>query len=80
MREKRIALTELQKSGRGFELSLPKSLREAMHLQPGQQFELIQTGEIIQLVPKTSIRELRGRARGARGKVDPMSRTVFFRI
>lgn len=34
----------------------------------------------IQMVPKTSIRELRGRARGARGKVDPMSRTVFFRI
>jgi AbrB family looped-hinge helix DNA binding protein len=49
-----------------FQLSLPKSLREAMHLQPGQQFELIQTGEIIQLVPKTSIRELRGRARGSR--------------
>jgi hypothetical protein len=36
-----------------------------MHLQPGQQFELIRTGEIIQMVPKTSIRELRGRARGA---------------
>ena len=49
-----------------FQLSLPKSLREAMHLQPGQQFELIQIGEIIQMVPKTSIRELRGRARGAR--------------
>jgi AbrB family looped-hinge helix DNA binding protein len=49
-----------------FQLSLPKSLREAMHLQPGQQFELIQTGEIIQMVPKTSIGELRGRARGAR--------------
>lgn len=48
-----------------FQLSLPKSLCEAMHLQPGQQFELIQTGEIIQMVPKTSIRELRGRVRGA---------------
>lgn len=51
-----------------FQLSLPKSLREAMHLQPGQQFELIQTGEIIQMVPKTSIRELRGRARGAKAE------------
>ena len=48
-----------------FQLSLPKSLREAMHLQPGQQFELIQTGAIIQMVPKTSIRDLRGRARSA---------------
>ncbi|MBI1284684.1 MAG: AbrB/MazE/SpoVT family DNA-binding domain-containing protein [Thiobacillus sp.] len=51
-----------------FQLSLPKSLREAMHLQPGQQFELIQTGEIIQMVPKTAIRDLRGRARGARSE------------
>lgn len=49
-----------------YQLSLPKALREAMNLQPGQQFELIQTGDIIQMVPKTSIRELRGKARGAK--------------
>ena len=48
-----------------YQLSLPKALREAMHLQPGQQFELIPTGSVIQLVPKTSIKELRGIARGA---------------
>jgi len=48
-----------------YQLSLPKALREAMHLQPGEQFELIPTGSIIQLVPKTSIKELRGIARGA---------------
>lgn len=48
-----------------FQLSLPKALREAMQLQPGQQFELIPMGPIIQLVPKTSIKELRGIARGA---------------
>ncbi len=48
-----------------FQLSLPKALREAMHLQPGQQFELIPMGSIIQLVPKTSIESLRGIARGA---------------
>jgi AbrB family looped-hinge helix DNA binding protein len=51
-----------------YQLSLPKSLREAMNLQPGQQFELIQTGDIIQMVPKTSIRELRGKARGAKSE------------
>lgn len=49
-----------------FQLSLPKPLREAMNLQPGQQFELIQMGDIIQMVPKTSIRNLRGMARGAK--------------
>ena len=48
-----------------FQLSLPKALREAMNIQPGQQFELIPMGSIIQLVPKTSIKELRGVARGA---------------
>ncbi len=48
-----------------FQLSLPKALRESMHLQPGQQFELIPMGSIIQMVPKTSIKELRGIARGA---------------
>lgn len=48
-----------------FQLSLPKSLREDMKLQPGQQFELIRTGEIIQMVPLTSIHDLRGKARGA---------------
>jgi AbrB family looped-hinge helix DNA binding protein len=48
-----------------FQLSLPKTLREAMNIQPGQQFELIPMGSIIQLVPKTSIKALRGIARGA---------------
>lgn len=48
-----------------YQLSLPKALREAMRIQPGQEFELIPMGSIIQLVPKTSIKELRGIARGA---------------
>ena len=48
-----------------FQLSLPKALREAMKIQPGQQFELIPMGSIIQLVPKTSIKDLRGIVRGA---------------
>ena len=47
-----------------FQLSLPKALREAMQIQPGQQFELIPMGSIIQLVTKTSIKEWRGMARG----------------
>jgi bifunctional DNA-binding transcriptional regulator/antitoxin component of YhaV-PrlF toxin-antitoxin module len=48
-----------------FQLSLPKALRVAMQLQPGQQFELIPMGSVIQMVPKTSIKALRGIARGA---------------
>ena len=48
-----------------YQLSLPKELRVAMQLQPGQQFELIPMGTVIQMVPKTSIKQLRGVARGA---------------
>ncbi len=48
-----------------FQFSVPKEVRESMQLQPGQQFEMIAMGAIIQLVPKTSIKELRGVARGA---------------
>lgn len=47
-----------------FQLSVPKTVREAMQLQPGQQFEMIPMGSILQLVPKTSIKDLRGVARG----------------
>lgn len=48
-----------------FQLSVPKAVRETMQLQPGQQFELIPMGSILQLVPKTAIKDLRGVARGA---------------
>ena len=48
-----------------YQLSLPKALREAMQLKPGQQFELIPMGSVIQMVPQTSIKQLRGVARGA---------------
>ena len=48
-----------------FQFSVPKEVREAMQLQPGQQFEMIPMGSIIQLIPKTSIKDLRGIARGA---------------
>lgn len=48
-----------------FQISIPKDVREAMHIEPGQQFEFIPMGAIIQLTPKTSIKELRGIAVGA---------------
>lgn len=36
-----------------------------MQILPGQQFEFIPMGQIIQLAPKTSIKSLRGIARNA---------------
>lgn len=49
---------------RRHQISLPNAMREAMHLQPGQQFVLIPIGPVIQLVPKTTVKDLRGIARG----------------
>lgn len=35
-----------------FQFSVPKEVRETMRLVPGQQFEMIPMGSIIQLVPQ----------------------------
>ena len=41
-----------------YQISLPEELRETMHLQPGQEFELVPMGAIIQMIPKISAKEL----------------------
>jgi AbrB family looped-hinge helix DNA binding protein len=43
----------------GYKITLPKEIREVMHLQPGQEFVLIQNGSGIQMVPKLSPEELK---------------------
>ena len=48
-----------------YQISIQKEVREAMHIQPSQQFEFIPMGAILQLAPKISIKKLRGIARGA---------------
>ncbi|WP_283743231.1 AbrB/MazE/SpoVT family DNA-binding domain-containing protein [Sideroxydans sp. CL21] len=42
-----------------YKITLPKELRESMHLQPGQEFVLIQNGSGIQMVPKLSAEQLK---------------------
>jgi AbrB family looped-hinge helix DNA binding protein len=41
-----------------YQIALPEELREAMHLHPGQEFELISKGSVIQLIPKMTTQEL----------------------
>ena len=41
-----------------YRISLPEEVRVAMHLHPGQEFELISQGSVIQLIPKLSPDEL----------------------
>ena len=43
-----------------FQLSIPKAIRDDLHLQAGQQFTLIARGSIIELIPMRSIIEARG--------------------
>lgn len=48
-----------------FQLSIPKAIREELHLQAGQQFAVITKGDIISLVPIPDLAEMRGIAKGA---------------
>jgi AbrB family looped-hinge helix DNA binding protein len=48
-----------------FQIVIPKEIRERMGLKPGQTVSLIDRGEIITMVPKRPLSELRGIVRGA---------------
>ena len=48
-----------------YQIAIPKEVQESMHIQPGQQFEFIPMGAILQLAPKITVNKLRGIARGA---------------
>ena len=41
-----------------YRIALPEEVRVAMHLSPGQEFELTSLGSVIQLIPKLSPDEL----------------------
>jgi len=43
-----------------FQLSIPKSVRENLQLQAGQQFILLERGHIIELIPAQRLDEARG--------------------
>ena len=43
-----------------FQLSIPKSMRDDLPLQAGQQFTLVRRGNIIELILSRSVQEVRG--------------------
>ena len=49
-----------------FEITIPEELRSKLNIRPGQQVELIRSGDRIELVPVRSIREARGFLKGIR--------------
>lgn len=48
-----------------FQLSIPKDIREAMHLKPGQQMSFLRVGKSLRLVPVMKLEDLFGLAKGA---------------
>ena len=61
-----------------FQISIPKKIRDALGFQPGQEFEFIAVGRSIRLVPRISIKDLAGSAKGAnpadyRGRGDQLA-------
>ena len=47
------------------QLSFPPGLWQRLHLQPGQQFVCVVKGDVISLVPKRTIKSVRGLLKGA---------------
>lgn len=48
-----------------FQLSIPKAIRDQMHLEPGQKFAIIPKGDTIVLAPIRSLDDMRGVLKGA---------------
>lgn len=48
-----------------FQISVPKDVREALGLKPGQKLAFINTGTGMRLVPQPAVQDLMGIARGA---------------
>jgi len=58
-----------------YQVVIPKEIREKIKLKPGQEIQIIRVGDIIELVPLRSIKEMRGTLKGmntdvGREKVD----------
>ncbi len=43
-----------------FQISIPKKVREQLHLKAGQQFLFVIKGSTLMLVPKRGINEIKG--------------------
>jgi AbrB family looped-hinge helix DNA binding protein len=47
-----------------FQVVIPQAIREALGIQPGQQFQVILDQNRIELIPLRSVREMRGFLKG----------------
>jgi len=47
-----------------YQVVIPKIIREALHLRPGQKMQVIEYAGRIELIPERDIKELRGFLKG----------------
>lgn len=48
-----------------YQISIPEEIRTSLHLKAGQRFSILLQGDTISLIPKPSIKLLRGILKGA---------------
>ena len=61
-----------------FQVVIPKALREELKIEPGQELLMYALDGALRLVPRRSIKELRGIAKGLRWKDDYRDHTERF--
>ena len=47
-----------------FQIVIPKSIREVLHLRPGQKMQVMEYAGRVELIPERDIKELRGFLKG----------------
>jgi AbrB family looped-hinge helix DNA binding protein len=47
-----------------YQVVIPKAIREALNIRPGQKMQVIRYGDRIELIPVRSIKEARGFLKG----------------
>jgi AbrB family looped-hinge helix DNA binding protein len=61
-----------------FQVVIPKALREELKIEPGQELLMYSLDGTLRLVPRRSIKELRGIAKGLRWKDEYRDHTERF--
>ena len=53
-----------------FQVVIPRTVREALHLRPGQKMQVVQYEGRIEFIPERDIKELRGFLKGINTNFD----------